>query len=416
MKKITVLTVLLVLGILPFCFAQERVVAVTSEKEIDIQGDDVASARTVALAAAARDAVEKAYGTYVKIEELPDSRTVIAQTAASLQYKILAEQQRGKKYWVKIQASVAIPAQYVLDQSNEREELGEAMENFVQKYPQGEVNWGEGFVLAYGKGVIASGHSEEEAARAAEVDAKAHLLEIIHDIPVDDRSKAGQDQRMSFALEGFVQGAEVVTRSRSGATVNITMQASLRGIKGLSMTLYGLYTPPIPEVTEVIKPTPKKQPPKQTASKEPPKPKEFSGIVIDARAVPNAAPAVFPRVEDTQKREVYGVQKVNQEDLQKRGMASYAVVAREVKISKLYPNAIIIPVSYSPDAPQTQEKPRRQGYAPLTVKASTTKGQLNSTLTISDEDAQKIVDADDESGALKHCRVVIVVPSEKPGM
>jgi hypothetical protein len=102
--------------------------------------------------------------------------------------------------------------------------------------------------------------------------------------------------------------------------------------------------------------------------------------------------------------------------LQKRGMASYAVVAREVKISKLYPNAIVIPVSYSPDAPQTQEKKRRQGYNPLTVKASTVHGQLNSTLTVSDEDAQKIVDADDESGALKQCRVVIVVPSEKPGM
>ncbi|HEY7160192.1 MAG TPA: hypothetical protein VH815_02990, partial [Acidobacteriota bacterium] len=220
---------------------------------------------------------------------------------------------------------------------------------------------------------------------------------------------------MSFSLEGFVQGAEVVTRSRSGATVNITMQASLRGLKGLSMTLYGLYTPPIPEVSEVIKPTPKK-PPKQTASKEPAKPKEFSGIVIDARAVPNAAPAVFPQVQDTQKRQVYGVQKVNQEDLQKRGMASYAVVAREVKISKLYPNALVIPVSYSPDAPQTQQKPRRQGYDPLTVKASSSQGQLNSTLIISDEDAQKIVDLDDETGALKQCRVVIVVPSEKPGM
>lgn len=413
MKKITVLTVLLVLGILPFCFAQERVVAVTSEKEIDIQNNDVAAARTVALAAAARDAVEKAYGTYIKIEELPDARTIIAQTSANLQYKILAEQQRGKKYWVKIQASVAIPAQYILDQGNEREELGEAMENFVQKYPQGEVNWGEGFVLAYGKGVIASGQSEEEAARAAEIDAKAHMLEIIHDLPVDDRSKAGQDQRMSFALEGFVQGAEIVTRSRSGATVNVTMQASLRGVKGLSMTLYGMYTPPIPEVAEAIQPTRKKIP---STTKQPPKPKEFSGIVIDARAVPNAAPAVFPQVQDTQKRQVYGVQKVNQEDLQKRGMASYAVVARDVKISKLYPKAIIIPVSYSPDAPQTQDKKRRQGYSPLMVKASATKGQLNSTLTVSDEDAQKIVDADDETGALKQCRVVIVVPSEKPGM
>ncbi len=417
MKKYAVITLLIALGVLPLCFAQERVVAVTAEKEIDIQGNDVAAARTVALAAAARDAVEKAYGTYVKIEELPDARTIIAQTAGNLQYKILAEQQRGKRYWVKIQANVSIPAEYVLDQPEEREELGEAMENFVQKYPQGEVNWGEGFVLSYGKGVIASGQSEEEAARAAEVDARAHLLEIIHDIPVDDRAKAGQDPRMSFALEGFVQGAEVVARSRSGTTVNVTMQAPLRGVKGLSMTLYGFYTPPLPAVTEVIKPTPKKHPPKQqTPPTQEPKPEQFTGIVIDARAVPNAAPAVFPSVQDTQKREVYGVQKVNQEDLQKRGMASYAVVAREVKISRLFPNAIIIPARYSPDPPKTQEKKRRQGYNPLTVKASGIEGQLNATIIVSTEDAQKIVDADDTSGALKECRVLIVVPSEKPNL
>ena len=69
--------------------------------------------------------------------------------------EILAEQQRGNKYWVKIQASVEIPAQYVLDKETpEREDLGDNINNFVQKYPQGEINWGTGVVLAFGKGVI----------------------------------------------------------------------------------------------------------------------------------------------------------------------------------------------------------------------------------------------------------------------
>jgi hypothetical protein len=416
MKKYIALTILILIGSFHICFAEERLVAVTAEKEVEIQGGDTAAARTVALAAAARDAVEKAYGTYVKIEELPNARTILAQSAAALRYQILAEQKRGNKYWVKIQANVAIPAEHVMNKVEEREELGEPMENYVQKYPQGEVNWGEGFIHAYGKGVIGEGQSEDEAARAAEVDAKAHLLEIVHDIPVDDRMKAGEESRMSFALEGFVQGAEVVARSRQGSTVNVTVRAPVRGVKGLSMTIYGFYTPPPPAVTEVIIPTRKKQGIKKEPPKTETKPSEFTGIVIDARAIP-ASPAIFPRVEDTQKREVYGVSKVNQEDLQKRGMASYAVVAREVKISRLFPKATIIRANYSPDPPQPQEKKkRRQGYNPMLVKAAGTDGKLKATLIVSEADAQKIVDADDEKGLLKECKVVVVVSSEVGGL
>ena len=415
MKTHFALTILILFGFLNVCFADEKLVAVTAEKEVDIQGGDTAAARTVALAAAARDAVEKAYGTYIKVEELPNARTIFAQSAANLRYSILAEQKRGNRYWVKIQANVAIPSEYVMNKAEEREELGEPMQNYLQKYPQGEVNWGEGFIHAYGKGVIGDGQSEEEAARAAEVDAKAHLLEIVHDIPVDDRMKAGEESRMSFALEGFVQGAEVVARSRLGTTVNVTVRAPVRGVKGLSMTLYGFYTPPPPAVTEVIVPTRKKQAVKKEPPKTETKPEQFTGIVIDARAIP-ATPAIFPRVQDTQKREVYGVSKVNQEDLQKRGMASYAVVAREVKISRLYPNATIIRASYSPDPPQPQQKKRRQGYNPMLVKAAGTDGKLKATLIVSEADAQKIVDADDEHGVLKECKVVVVVSSEVGGL
>jgi hypothetical protein len=234
--------------------------------------------------------------------------------------------------------------------------------------------------------------------------------------------KAGEEPRMSFALEGFVQGAELVTRSRTGNTVNVTLKAPLRGVKGLSMTMYGFYTPPPPEVPEVIEPTAKKiakKPPQQKPPVTPPaepKPEEFTGIVIDARAIP-AAPAVFPKIKDTEKRDVYGVNKVNQEDLQKRGMASYAVVAREVNISRLFPKALVIQVRYAPEEATEQNKPkRRQGYKPLVVKAAGADGKLKTNLIVSAEDAQRIVDADDATNALKECRVVVVVSSEAGGI
>src|SRR5262249_15591305 len=85
-----------------------RMVAVTAEQEVDIQDNDVAAARVMAFSLAVRQAVEKAYGTYVKVEDLPEGRKIIAQAAAGLKYTILAEQQRKNKYWVKIQAHVLV--------------------------------------------------------------------------------------------------------------------------------------------------------------------------------------------------------------------------------------------------------------------------------------------------------------------
>jgi outer membrane biosynthesis protein TonB len=464
MKKATWFVSILLLALSGPAFSQAgKLVAVTAEKEVDIANNDIAASRTVALAAAAREAVEKAYGSYVKVEELPNLRAVMTQTAAGLRYTILAEQQRGKKYWVKIQANVQIPAQYVLESGpDEREDLGENVNNFVQKYPQGEINWGTGIVLAYGKGTISAGDSsnaEENAARAAEVDAKAHLLEIINDIPVDDRIKTGDEKRMSFALEGFVQGAETVARSRTGTTVNVTVQAPLRGVKGLTVAILGYYTPEVgpppappaepatpetpkpPKPKPSTKPVPKPEPPKPQAEQPkaeatpeakpkpetkpaPEKPEltepaspttEYTGVVIDARAVA-ISPAIFPKVQDTSKQDVYTVKETNKDDLQKRGMASYATVSRDVQISRLFPKALVIPVLYMPEGDAAKPK-RRQGYKPLVVKAAGAEGaNIKANLVISEEDARRLQELNKATGALKECRVVVVVSSEIGGL
>jgi hypothetical protein len=327
-------------------FAQSgRMVAVTAETEVAIEKNDVAAARTVALAMAARDAVEKAYGTYIRIEELPEARRIIASAASTLRFQILAEQQRKNKYWVKIQAEVLVPSEYIKAEEPPRERLGDSMESFVQRYPQGEINWAEGFVIAHGKGEItdAGPNGETSATRAAEVDAKAHLLEIIKDIPLDDRTKAGQEPRISFTLEGFVQGAEVAAKSKTGTTIHVTVQAPIRGVKGLTVAVLGFYTPPPPPPPPPVEKPVEKPKVAQTPKKPLPDPRSFTGVVLDARHV-QANASLFPKIQDQKKQDVYTVGKVNKEDLQRRGMASYAVVSRDATISKLFPKALVLPV------------------------------------------------------------------------
>ncbi|HET6267939.1 MAG TPA: hypothetical protein VFG11_09490 [Acidobacteriota bacterium] len=431
MKKTLSVLLFLFAVLVTLASAQEaHVVAVNTEKEVAIENGDVAAARTVALQLAARDAVEKAFGVYVKIDEQPNARQVIAQTASSLQYHILAEQQRGNRYWVKIEARVSVPAEFI-GVNAPHEGLGDQMKNFVQNYPQGQINWGNGLIIAHGQGKMTSSdpNAEETAARAAEVEAKARMLEMINDIALDYRGTIGENKRISFAVEGFVKDAEVVARSKSGTIVNVTLQAPLDGVKGLTASLFGEYTvepppqesqPQVPENKPQTKSPgkPPKKPPQNQPEQPPAAPQtnnqakadSFTGIVLDARKA-QASPAVFPQIQDNNHQPVYTAASVNQEDLQKRGMASYAVVSREASISRLFPNAKVVAVAYSPET-ATLKAPPRQGSHPLIVKTVATNGVIKSNFVVSQQDAQKITEADRETGALRECRVVIVLSGE----
>jgi hypothetical protein len=403
------LVILFLLCQISSVFAQDgRLVAVTAEKDVEIKNNDVAAARTIALAMAAREAVEKGYGTYIRIEEMPDARRILASASAGLKYQILAEQQRKNRYWVKIQAEVLVPNEYAKGAEEERERLSDSMNNFVQKYPQGEVNWGEGWILAHGKGEITDtgANGEDQATRAAEIDAKAHLLEIIKDIPVDDRMKAGQEQKMSFRLEGFVKDSEVVAKSKTGTTVNVTVQAPIRGINGLVLAVLGYYTPPTPQPPPPVE---HKEPTAHVAKNKPLEdPRAFTGVVIDARKV-QANASLFPKIQDPKDKEVYTVGQVNKEDLQKRGMASYAVVSRDAVISKLFPKALVLQVRYQPQSGPSAPAKKRQGEKPLVLSSVDVSGELKTNLVLSEEDASKLQQLSEETNVLKECRVIVVL-------
>jgi hypothetical protein len=223
---------------------------------------------------------------------------------------------------------------------------------------------------------------------------------------------------MSFVLEGFVQGSDVVAKSKTGTTIHVTVQAPIRGAKGLTLAVLGYYTPPPPPP-----PPPKVQPPVQPPTKEPPKvagvetkkapladARAFTGVVIDARKV-QANASLFPKIQNEKKEEVYTVGQVNKEDLKKRGMASYAVVSRDATISKLFPRALVIPVSYQAQT-ATSKTPRRQGSNPLILTSVAGDGTLQTNLVLSEEDMAKLQQIAAETNVLKECRVVIVLSAE----
>ena len=81
MKRVLTGTLLLICLTLSAWAQEGRYVAVTSEKDAAIQNNDPAAARTIALMMAARDAIEKAYGTYIDLKQLPEGRQIVAKAA-----------------------------------------------------------------------------------------------------------------------------------------------------------------------------------------------------------------------------------------------------------------------------------------------------------------------------------------------
>jgi hypothetical protein len=176
------------------------------------------------------------------------------------------------------------------------------------------------------------------------------------------------------------------------------------------MSLYGYYTPPPPQPPPA---QPQKEPP-QIAQEEKKKepladPRTFTGVVIDARKVEGNA-SLFPKIQDEKKKEFYTVGQVNKEDLQKRGMASYAVVSRDAVISKLFPKARVIQVRYMPEGSSTAAK-RREGDKPLVLSSVGLDGALKTNLVLDEENAAKLQQMATQTNVLKECRVVIVFSS-----
>jgi hypothetical protein len=101
---------------------------------------------------------------------------------------------------------------------------------------------------------------------------------------------------------------------------------------------------------------------------------------------------------------------VNKDELQKRGMASYTLVSRDARISRIFPHATVVQVSYSPQTSgNSRELARRQGAKAFVAVAESSQGNLKSNIILPDQEAAIIAGIDQSTNALKECRVVIVV-------
>jgi len=317
-----------------------------SEKELE----------RVLLLRAKRDAVEKAYGMTVTLQTKKDFERVISESRAFLSYRILEKGVSGDEQYVKISAVVSVPKEIVDKYGLKKEVSGKGVE---ERFEEGIVNWGDGFIEAEGR-VKRDSKSDELLRRAGFVSATGKVLKILSKLnfdgekTVEDVVKENPD--MLYVIKGLVKDAEIVKEGVDGDYYFVRIRVPFTGVGGITSAFAQKISHSPPRWAE--------------------KGEEDVIIVVDASELKDMKPAIFPQIKTDKGEKVYSAEFVSQESLKNNGAGKYLNSEKEVS-----------------------------GKKRINLKAIGVSGN-GGYVVISEKDADKI--KKDGGGAVKMGRVVII--------
>lgn len=251
----------------------------------------------------------------------------------------------------------------------------------VEETDNGAINYSQGIVTATGIGSIPeyavnAGQARAMAIRAAKVDARRQLIELVNGITLTSETTMRNrmaDEVVKEKVSGLIRGAYQVgdVRYLSDTSVEVTMAVSLSGISEIVIPTEGFNaTPPPP-------PSPSTTPPTAATS-------AYTGIIVDARGL-GVRPALAPRLLDQNGGVVYGPGNYTREYAITNGVAGY-----------------------SKSLEAAREDMRVKGN-PLIVKAVSVSGANKADVVVANADVMKIKSADASNGVLRDCRVLILL-------
>jgi hypothetical protein len=274
----------------------------------------------------------------------------------------------------------------------------------------GRVDWRKGTIYATGQGAIDRHNPNQakaylRAREYAKVDALANLLMAIDHIRIDART-IGRDfeaeTTIRAEIQGIVRGAEIVDERKinvGGDTiVEVTVGTPMYGERSVASVF-------IPEVArreeevagsdpEVLQPMVKVKVDvvKRNKLPVPRAPRADTGItsvIIDARGF-GVERGMCPKIRRPDGSEVWGTVKADPDFVIEHGIAVYANSLGQA------------------------QNDARAGGNPLIIRACGKAGnRFNTDVVISAQDAERLLEADDENGFLGKYRVIFVLDPGK---
>ncbi|MBB6052693.1 hypothetical protein [Armatimonas rosea] len=251
---------------------------------------------------------------------------------------------------------------------------------------QDPVNYTTGVVRATGSGPLGS-------AKAA---ALRNLALAIRTIPVTAtttvKSYAMESGTVETKLAALLQNARTVaeTVGKEGITT-ITVEIPLYGARSVAAAvlaevildprdLHANAPIPRPEARPAPRPLPHKRPLPLT----PPRDRgPFTALLVDCRGLGVQA-ALSPKLYDSSGHELYGPLRVDIDDAIIGGIVGY------------------------PRSVEEALKSKRAGARPLIVQALGPKGSSKVDMVLSNDDALRVIQADQQAGFLAQCRVLLL--------
>ncbi len=257
----------------------------------------------------------------------------------------------------------------------------------VEETDNGAINYSQGIITATGIGAIPeyavnAGQARAMAIRAAKVDARRQLVEMVNGITLTSETTMRNrmaDEVVVERVDGVIQGAYQVGEVRylSDTSVEVTMAVSMRGISEIVTPAIGfLAEAGMAEATAPALSTTAVEPMAEVAA--------YTGVIIDARGL-NIRPAMAPRIMDANGGIVYGPGNYTREYAVTNGVAGY-----------------------SKDLASAQEDMRVKGN-PLVVKATAASGANRTDVVVSNNDVMKINQANAANNVLRDCRVLLLL-------
>jgi hypothetical protein len=269
-----------------------------------------------------------------------------------------------------------------------------ALETSTEQRIEGSVDWTNQLLTVYGEGIAPEDITSPARRRlmgfrAAKVEARRNLLEMVGEVHVDAHTKVSmamvQSDDVRSRITGIVKGARVVpgSQSETDGLYRIALQIDLRHefaeavlpdhARPQDMELLPVAADSLADSLRVYTP-----------------PDPYTGLLVDARGL-DLQPSMAPRVLTASGREIYNAGFVDRQYATQMGL-----------------------VGYDKDMDRAKKSDRLGGEKahPLIVKAQSVSGPLNGDAVIDDEEGVWVRMADSKQNFLSQCRVVFLLGPE----
>jgi hypothetical protein len=251
-------------------------------------------------------------------------------------------------------------------------------QNYIVPYQKGSIDWSNGILESFGKGVASKGlHPAQDrsvAKNQAIADAKKAMLSLIEQLPIS----AGYPVKDHIAaVDSAREGLRDVIQRAHLAELKYGPEGTV--IATMSLKLFGTLSEHLLPLSVKIIPTITQQPSSNNRNGS------YTGLIVECRGL-RVFPVLLPRIVDEDGSEVYGPAYVSRENAVRLGVAGWMSDLASAK------------------------NDWRSGEKPFVIRAIGPAGPAEvRDIRISNADAEKIRSQASNLELMHHCRVIFVL-------